>query len=172
MEKVERIALAYAAEFDERYMIPDHQRRLIHKLIAFQFADKSKEVWFEFLPQEVYEYDKVAELMPDFKKGKIIVNTTGNNSVFWGEAHNLMFRAVHDYYHVVENLDFNFDHEVLAFKEQLIDSLRTADKYNIKDIDWTLYNSIIRSEIVYQAAVKTYYGTFHLTEQKIILKSL
>lgn len=172
MNTLKKIAKAYSKSFDQSYMIPDHQRKIIHKLIAFQFADKSKQVWFEFLPQEVYEYDKVAELMPDFERGKVIVNSTGNNSTFWGEAHNLMFRAIHDYIHVVNELDFNFEHEKEAYEWQLIDSLTMADKYEVRGIDWKLYSSIIRSEIVYQAAVKTHYGTFHLTNQKIILKKL
>jgi hypothetical protein len=171
---VERIAKAYTEAPNEILSIPEDDCRIIHRLVTEQFTYLSKKRYFEFVPTEPYKYDVVSEMGADFfNRNKVVVNTTGNNSDFWGELYNLMFRGVHDYYHIHHGLDFNYLDEVEAYKNQFIHSHWIASQAGFaRDVNWSLYARLLRSEIVYQAAYKTYYKEFHLPEQKIILSDL
>ena len=173
-DAIKRIAEGYTAAPNEILLICDKDRRLIHELIAIQFAQLSSGTYFDFVPFEPHKYELAADLKPDFiNQKKIQVNTTGNNSEFWGECYNLMFRAVHDYYHATMDLNFNYLEEISAYSNQVRHSVIMAKRNNLYDlINWPVYAKLLRSEIIYQAAYKTYYKEFHLPEQKIILSDL
>lgn len=170
---VERIAKAYKASVEQVFQIPNQDVIKFKRVIAFQFAELSKKIDFVFVPYEKYKYERAFELLPEYEHGRIIVNSTGNNSTLWGECHNLMFRAVHDYFHAEFQLDFNYLDEIVAYEKQVKHSMFMVRRYDISpEIDWQLYARILRSEIVYQAAYKTFFKEFHLPEQKIILEDL
>jgi hypothetical protein len=60
--------------------------------------------------------------------------------------------------------------EVKAFRRQYEWSVDNYAK-KFPNMNWDLYKRVLRSEIVYQAAVKENFNTFHI-EQKIILTDL
>lgn len=171
---IQRIAESYVESVNEIGHIPTHEKIKIHGLIALQFADLSKNsIYFNFIQDEPYNYTTVDDMREDYHKGFISVNTTGNNSDFWGECYNLMFRAIHDYFHADRILHFTYEDEIKAYQHQVLHSYEVAISNGMaKTIDWELYYQILRSEIIYQAAYKTHFKEFHLPEQKIILSQL
>lgn len=165
---IEKIALAYQEAPDEVDSIVEDDRRTIHDLINTQFNDLSKHIRFIFENEDPYNYVTIDEMYKDFRKGFIRVNTSGNESKFWGRYHNLQFRAIHDYIHCKYKLDFNFGQEITAWESQM---RLTQTIYQERSVDWQLFEAILRSEIIYQAAVKEHFKEFHI-DQKIILKNL
>jgi len=169
---VEDVAIRYSETKDQIFQIPLYDIRNFRKLIQQQFADLSKFIYFDFVEDHPYGYEEVKELMHDFRSGVIKVNVSGNTSRLWSPFYNLAFRAIHDYIHCLHNLDFHFNHEVKAYHHQLDFSF--SDRYTKKFpyMNWQLYANVLRSEIVYQAAVKTHFKLFDLDTQKIILTDL
>lgn len=170
-DAVERIAKAYAFAPDDFQYMRDADLHNMRKLIQAQFAYLSEKVYFDFVDTDPYPYVKIDELDADWRRGIIKVNTSGNESVLWGKVYNLQFRAIHDYIHCVHRLDFNFLAEAKAFKHQYEFSIMDRFAKQFPYMDWELYQKVLRSEIVYQAAVKEHYEQFHI-DQKIILKQL
>ncbi len=170
--QIKHLALLYVNAQDEvRYLVNkdvvNNQTHIFRRVIADQFADLSKVIYFDFVQHKPYSYTNVEEMLEDFDHGTIKVNTSGNDSLVWGEVYNLMFRAIHDYVHCVKVLPFTYEGEVSAFKNQMSFSRIYLNKY--PDADHSLYEALLRSEIVYQAAVKETFSIFDLPEQKIIL---
>lgn len=168
----EKIAKAYLEREDDFDSIPEEKIHQFRKLIneMFSFYSSRSGTYFDFVDYEPYKYDNVKEMNEDFKKRIIKVNTTGNDSKLWGKVYNLMFRAVHDVIHCVYDLNFTFEDEAQAWKKQVSKTMFLfEDRYST--LDWGLFNAILRSEIVYQAAVKETTGEFHI-DQKIILEDL
>lgn len=170
-DAVERIATKYASLQDDMPYIHDRDLHNMRKLIQAQFAYLSKKVYFDFVDTDPYPYVKIEELDADWRRGIIKVNTSGNDSLLWGKVYNLQFRAIHDFIHCVHRLDFNFLAETHAYQQQHGFSLMDEFTKQFPYMDWELYRRVIRSEIVYQAAVKEYFDKFHI-EQKIILQDL
>ena len=171
--EIKRIAIAYEEAKDEIKKIPREQIHLFRKLIKDQFNfltshHSSRPIYFDFVLEDPYEYIKVSEMLADFELGSIGVNCSGNDSKLWGPVYNLFFRAIHEWIHCNYKLDFNYEHEVEAFRRQM--EFSTAGGGG--KIDWDLYEKVLRSEIVYQAAYKTHFNVFHLPFQKIILADL
>lgn len=168
---IEIIATGYANESDDAISIAEHDLHLMRKLINAQFGNISKNIYFDFTERDPYPYVRVKELEKDWRAGIIKVNTSGNDSMVWGKVYNLQFRAIHDYIHCLFGLDFNFQDEVRAYRKQIECSM--ADEYarQFPNMNWELYQAVLRSEIIYQAAVKTHFGQFHI-EQKIVLTDL
>lgn len=169
---VERIATAYKNYGDDDVdYIRESDLWNMRELINMQFGELSKNLHFDFVDGEPYSYNQISELMPDWRSRVVRVNTTGNDSKLWGKFYNLQFRAIHDYIHCIKNLDFNYKAEVKAFHAQYEYSLLGKFAEKFPQMNWDLYKKVLRSEIVYQAAVKEYFGEFHI-DQKIILSEL
>ena len=149
---IQTTAERYKEHIDEVAGIPTSAIRNMHNLIQMQFSDISKKVHFQFVNNEPYSYEKIEELDKDWREGTIKVNCTGNDSLFWGKLYNLQFRAIHDYIHCLHRLNFNYYDEVRAYQAQVNFGLTEYGKH-IPFLDWELHNKILRSEIVYQAAV-------------------
>jgi len=162
----------YSTTPDDFSKIPEAQIHLFRKLINRQFGDMSKITYIDFVDEDPYEYTTIDQMFNDYKKGFIKVNTSGNDSKLWGKVYNLMFRAIHDIFHCKLAADFTFDDEVKAWQFQV---QKTRSEYYLeKDftkLDWDLFSSTLRSEICWQAAVKTVTGEFHI-DQKIILEDI
>lgn len=168
---IKRIAEEYELTRNQFESIDPDELHLFRKFINHQFQHLSKEVYFDFVDTDPYKYDSVEEMRNDVKAfGYIKINTSGNDSSLWGKVYNLMFRGIHDMIHASYNLNFTYEDEVEAFKQQMKLSKTFSREYY--HINWPLYEKILRSEIVYQAAYKTHYKVFHLPEQKIILDDL
>lgn len=166
----ERIALAYRNTVDDLYLIKSYDIHTFRQLINAQFSEISKIIYFDFYNNDPYPYETIDELEKDFRNKVIKVNTSGNESELWGKVYNLQFRAIHDWIHCVHQLDFNYRHETRAYDLQLDYSLKEYGK-QFHYINWDLYSNILRSEIVYQAAVKEHFKEFHI-DQKVILRKL
>lgn len=171
-DEIRRIAIAYDDAPDEIDQISKGDRFKLRKIVGDMFHDITISTHFEFVDNDPYDYVKVAPMKADHQfSGLIRVNTSGNESELWGKCYNLMFRAVHDYIHVTHDLDFNYGDEVEAHSEQVF---LTINRHHIK-LDYSLlklYSAVLRSEIIYQAAYKTYFGEKHVPTQKIILSML
>jgi hypothetical protein len=111
-------------------------------------------------------------VLKDFRQGVIRVNTSGNDSLLWGKVYNLQFRAIHDYIHCMFELNFNFQDEVRAFNRQIEFSLEDSFTLKFPYMNWELYKKVLRSEIIYQAAIKEHFKVFDIDTQKIILEDL
>jgi hypothetical protein len=175
-DAIKRIAEGYAASPDQIDMITEDQRYKFRKLISDMFCDLSVSgsnlrTYFQFVDNEPYDYDSIKQMRTDFVQGFIKVNTTGNNSTVWGTFYNLLFRGIHDWFHCVHELNFTFADEVTAYERQVKYSLLRAP-YTWTQNDDATFKRLLRSEIIYQAAVKTHFGKFHLDTQKIILGAL
>lgn len=168
---IEKIAKGYAEADDDAPYIKDSDLHNMRQLINLQFAHLSQKVYFDFVDKDPYTYTKIDELDFDWRRGIIKVNTSGNDSMVWGKVYNLQFRAIHDYIHCLHRLDFNFYSEIEAFKKQYEFSLKDEFTTHFPYMDWDLYKNVIRSEIVYQAAVKEHFQQFHI-DQKIVLADL
>jgi hypothetical protein len=168
-KEIERIALAYKEATDDFIVIHEQNLHNFRQLIQAQFAELSQTIYFDFVDTDPYPYKHISELMPDFRKRIIKVNTSGNDSRLWGKVYNLQFRAIHDWIHCMNELDFNYEAEVKAYDRQIGYSLAFKNQFHY--INWALYAKILKSEIVYQAAVKEYFKEFHI-DQKIILHDL
>jgi len=167
-----RLAEGYKKAADAIDNIPDYEVHAFRKLIQLQFADLSKIIYFDFVNHYPYEYKEVVEMIYDFRKGVIQVNTSGNDSKLWGKVYNLQFRAIHDYIHCLHNLDFNFPNEVRAFNQQLAFSKGSRYALKFPYLNWERYEAVLRSEIIYQAAIKEHFKVFDLDTQKIVLREL
>lgn len=168
-EAIERIAKGYSETPNEISQITPEQIRKFRMFTLILFIKIHR--FIEFVDYEPYEYNIIDPVRKDWLADTLKVNTTGNNSELWGPFYNLLFRAIHDYIHVIYKLDFNFEDEVTAYEEQIKFSLFSKPK-DWTDEDVNIFKKVLRSEIIYQAAVKTFYGEFHLEEQKIILSNL
>jgi hypothetical protein len=169
LSNVELIAEHYKAATDNLPGILMEDIHNFRKLIQLQFADISKVIYFDFVDEYPYKYDFVDEMVADFKKGFIRVNTSGNDSRLWGKVYNLQFRAIHDFIHCLHHLHFNFTDEVTAYRKQMAFSRQDRYAKKFPFLDWNMYEAVLRSEIIYQAAVKTNYKLIDLDTQKIVL---
>jgi hypothetical protein len=122
----------------------------------------------DFTENDPYSYEGLEDIFSDFNNKIVKVNTSGNDSKFWGPFYNLAFRGIHDFIHAFGKLDFTYKDEIIAFEKQL--DFYPFGIHDKEDLD--LYERVLRSEIVYQAAFKTYFGVFHVPFQKIILSDL
>jgi hypothetical protein len=169
---VETMAKKYDAALDEFDYISDAELRTFRQLINMQFSDISKRVQIEFVDYEPYgENPKLNDMLVDFRKGIMKIHTTGNESRIWGKFHNLQFRAIHDYIHLIQELDFTHADEVKVYPKQFEFSLNPRYTEVFPYLNWETYKRILRSEIVYQSAYKEAFGKFHI-DQKIILEDL
>ncbi len=171
-ENIARIANGYNSSYDDFHAMHIYDVRNFQKLIQQQFADLSENIFFDFVEYLPYKYDSIDKMIADFRKGTIKVNTSGNDSRLWGKVYNLQFRAIHDYIHCLHHLNFNFQDEVKAFEKQVRFSMQDRYTRKFPYMDWNLYYQTLRSEIIYQAAVKTHSKLFDLDSQKIVLKDL
>jgi hypothetical protein len=169
---IERIAIGYKASLDQLGEVSDDEIHLFRKLIQLQFADISKNIYFDFVEDHPYRYTYIDEMLLDFRKGFIKINTSGNDSRLWGKVYNLQFRAIHDYIHCLHHLDFNFPDEVKAFNKQIAFSVGARYALKFPHLNWDKYTQALKSEIIYQAAVKAYFKVFDLDTQKIVLTEL
>lgn len=172
-KEIKRIAEAYVNAKDDLPGIPIHSRILLQRIINNMFSQISKEfVHFDFVKKDPYKYDTVKPMRFDYEHTQHIkINVSGNNSILWGPVYNLMFRAIHDFIHVNGSLDFNYTAEVNAYHQQI--NWTVSHKHLAEsNVNMALYERVLRSEIVYQAAYKTHFGKFHVPVQKIILKDL
>lgn len=171
-EEIKRIAIAYNEATDEIDQIPEWDREDLRRTVSRMFAEMDQNTYFDFTKEDPYEYNVIEPMLRDYKERSTIrVNTSGNESTLWGVFYNLMFRAVHDYIHTVFELDFNYADEKKAYEQQLRWSI-SKDHIGINSNLLSTYAAVLRSEIIYQAAYKTYYGEFHVPTQKIILREL
>lgn len=171
VHKTENLGQAYYDARDQFELIPLSTLDVFHRLINKQFADLSKKINFIFVNNEPYgENPLIEDVVRDFRRGKIFIHTTGNNSRIWGKFHNLQFRAIHDYIHCLHEKEFNHASECEVHRLQSEFSL-IAYSHKFPYLDWNTYLKVLRSEIVYQSAYKEVYGKFHI-DQKIILDDL
>jgi len=169
---VDTMALRYKNAKDEFDTISESELQVFRQLINQQFHDINKRVRAEFVDYEPYgENPTLAAMLPDFRSGVIKIHTTGNESLVWNKFHNLQFRFIHDYLHLVHEHDFTHYEECKVYPKQFEFSIR--DKYTqlFPNLNWDTYNRILRSEIVYQSSYKEVYGQFHIL-QKVILSNL
>lgn len=108
----------------------------------------------EFVDFEPYTDNKAMNI-DVLEYGRLKISTRNNKSIF-DENTNLMFRAIHDYHHVINNYDFSFTGEARAciYFTKLF-------PYN-KEI-----RQILFSEITLQAAYFLHYGKFG--SQKLVI---
>jgi hypothetical protein len=169
---VEGMAEKYDAATDEFDTISEAELRVFRQLVHMQFNDITKVINVEFVDYEPYgETPTLADMMKDFRAGVMKIHTTGNDSKVWGKFHNLEFRAVHDFIHLLHNIDFNHEEELVAFERQFAYSLQERYTRQFPHLNWDTYKRILRSEIVYQSAYKEAFGEFHI-HQKVILSDL
>jgi hypothetical protein len=174
--EIMKLAMAYYEAEDDLPNIPEEDRIQLRQVVNVMFGKLSYRTHFDFVKKDPYDYKSVKPLLKDYNEFIIKVNVSGNTSKMWGPVYNLMFRAVHDLVHARWELNFNYKDEVEAFEKQLWltqDITPFFDLHEGLNIGlWDLYYSILRSEIIYQAAYKTYYNEFHVPVQKIVLKNL
>jgi hypothetical protein len=124
----------------------------------------------DFTEEDPYDYKEggLIHLIDDYKDRIIRVNTSGNESKFWGPFYNLAFRAIHDFIHASKEWGFTYADEINAYEDQL--KFYVFPLVDEEELD--LYERVLRSEIIYQASFKTYFGISHVPIQKIILSDL
>jgi hypothetical protein len=168
----DKLASLYEKADDEFIKITEDELSVFRQLINLQFADISKVIRIDFVDYEPYgQHPSLEDMMKDFRKGVMKIHTTGNDSRIWGKFHNLQFRAIHDYLHLVHELDFSHYDERKVYPQQFQFSLQDRYAKRFPYLNWEVYKAILRSEIVYQSAYKEALGAFHI-DQKIILKEL
>jgi hypothetical protein len=106
-----------------------------------------------FVPQLLDDYEVVKRGYTE--KGVLNISTLNSNSRLFPGDLNLRFRAIHDYVHLRNNLDFSYEGE---WQTWLIQSRHLS----------TEARGVLFSEIVLQASYALYYGSFP-EYQKIIL---
>jgi hypothetical protein len=170
MLDIKMLADAYADAPDELHKINPYDLKNFKALINRMYSEISKTIYFEFVDFEPYGLKpRIQYMLPDFRSGRILIHTSGNDSNLWDKFHNLQFRAIHDFIHCLHNLDFTHRDEHAVMHKQLEYSYKFAEQF--PNLDWKMYEQILRSEIIYQSAVKEVYGEFHI-DQKIILQKL
>jgi hypothetical protein len=170
--EIKRIALAYNNAKDELDTITESERIRLRSIVNKMFSDMSRQTHIDFTKKNPYRYDVIDPMRFDYEHARMIkVNVSGNNSKLWGPVYNLMFRAVHDVIHAMFKYDFNYHSEVWAFEKQLWLTIESKAIRPPNPILF-LYEKVLRSEIIYQAAYKEYFGEFHVPVQKIILQDL
>lgn len=116
-------------------------------------------VWSQYkeIPCPVRFTDRqttLAECKKTFQDcGILRVSIAYNNHPFWGESTNAMFRAIHDWHHIILNCDDTLDGEIITYLH--------ARESAPDCIGW-----ILRSEIVLQAAACILTGKFQ--PQKLV----
>ena len=85
--------------------------------------------------------------------GELIVSTANNSHPFLTFIENAMFRAVHDWHHILAGADDSFEGEVATYC--------VAKSTAAESIWW-----ILQSEIVLQAAACIHFG--HFQDQKMV----
>ena len=102
-------------------------------------------------------YASATELLADFQQNRRIqVSTDYNDPIVLHKEGNLQFRFIHDYHHCVLNADFSWEGEIKAYR------------YFCSLTHNETFHRILRSELIYQAAVCVYLGYFPDT-QKLVL---
>ena len=87
--------------------------------------------------------------------GRLLITTANSEHPFWDLRLNTMFRAVHDWHHLVVDRGFGWEGELATY--------RFAVEHAPERIHW-----ILRSEILGQAAVAIETGEF--PAQKLVYK--
>lgn len=96
----------------------------------------------------------LAECKETFEKcGILRVSVAHNSHPFWSESTNAMFRAIHDWHHLVIGADDSLEGEIKTYRHACLSAPVT--------IRW-----ILRSEIVLQAAACILTGKFQ--PQKLV----
>jgi hypothetical protein len=134
-------------------------KRRLHDYLIETYMDNVR-LWQSIVPQPItldyvpgqpYEF---YETMRDSMLGDaptLLISTDFNESPLWGPTLNLLFRAMHDIDHVMFGFDFSFQGEVEVFRHSWRHH-HHGDK--------RLWQQVLFSEVVAQAAVKETYGDF------------
>lgn len=105
---------------------------------------------------EADPYKSYAEMRHDvLARRRMLVWTGASETPLWDEITNWKARAVHDWDHIEHDVDFSIEGETAAYRRSAARVPGLAPLY--------------LSEIVLQAAVQTYTGSFD--EQKLVLPS-
>lgn len=164
------VAEGYLKLPDETHLLSKEDIKLLKDFTKHLYLNFSKENAFIFQKSEPYNYleNGFEQMREDSKKGFIRVSTSGDDSELLGD-YNLMFRAAHDYIHVLTDKTFGYEDEIATFESttQLF-----RDYCRHKKIRYnTNVEKIFRSEIIYQSAFKNI-NRDNIIEQKIILTDL
>ncbi len=108
---------------------------------------------YSWIPCKLNDFDLVKTVWK--KHDLLLISSLNNNSKLFPGNLNLMFRTIHDYIHLSNNLEFDYEGEFKVWEIQSKDMSKEA-------------RQVLFSEIVLQACYYLYFDKFP-TEQKIIL---
>jgi len=128
----------------------------IRKFIGNTYSMISNFVFIDF--HNNFTYESFEDMKNDFNNGILKISTKYNFSPVLGDVYNLLFRASHDYFHLLLNEPFSFDGELKVYKF-------TCNLTNNQ-----LIHKVLRSEILYQSCYSSLHNGEFIMPQKLILK--
>ena len=102
---------------DEMHLLSEEDIKLLKDFTKHMYLEFSKSNAFIFQKSEPYDYinNGFEKMREDSKKGFIKVSTAGDDSELLGD-YNLMFRASHDYIHILTDATFDYEDEILVIE--------------------------------------------------------
>ena len=151
---IQREAIKYERFKDQFTLIPAGELEQFRAEIRAAYIRVALLLDIQFVEHDPY---KDLEQMSGHitESGCMFVSKLNNESQLLPKELNLMFRAVHDYFHYLLQQEFDFKGELNVYK---------ATKFLHKS---DIGKRILYSEIVLQAAYCTYFGEFG--KQKVII---
>jgi hypothetical protein len=149
---VYRLASSY--HIDDDLILDDHDRKDLVLFIHKEYQ-QLRRMGITVILSEDDPYSGYDEMMEDvllYRRLKVYIG--GTDSPILTHHQNVMFRAVHDYHHVLAGADFTIGGEIKAFQHVA----RLTDNQTLKRFFF--------SEIVLQAA--TFYATGSFPKQRIV----
>ena len=152
MEAVKEAAALYERGKDMVSEIPEWIVKEIHNSIVKTYVEICDRHGVYLLDKELNDFD---EIRKRFKENNVLcISTLHDDSKLMGNF-NIMFRVVHDYFHIMLDCGFEWEGEKKVFEKQ-------AEGLS-EDAQMVLY-----SEIMLQTAFKLWYG-YYPEKQKVVL---
>lgn len=146
------LAASYISGADLK--LNNHDRRDLVKFILREYAALIGS-GLQIILCEDDPYSGYDEMRQDVVQNRTLkVYTGGTSSPLLSDAHNIMFRAIHDAHHIIADADFTLEGEIKAFQ------------YIAQLVRSNALRKLFFSEIVLQAA--TFYTTGEFPEQRIV----
>ena len=165
---MELIGNHYENSSDMTPFISRTTKQNLKDFTQFLYLEFSQQTSFIFQKDDPYDYinNDFESMKKDSENGYIRVPSGGDDSPIL-RNHNLIFRAVHDYIHILTDKSFSYEDEVDTYIYTLEFLESWGKRFNIKEDTLIGVAKIIRSEIIYQSAYKNKDGE-NVIEQKVV----
>ena len=88
--------------------VPPRARKSARDYINYAFEVLTCTHDVSFVTSTSSPYRTHTDMIGDYSRGRLVINTNGNDPISFTKSDNLKFRAVHDSHHCIHNLPFGW----------------------------------------------------------------